>query len=170
MKKWFIFFSLFFIFGCSASAIESGSSTVHNDERSSLTGAEWNESTIPDIIYISFYSAKHAEKSQPMLTNVVSDKDELKVFHAILQARVEAELKIDEVTDVYYLQLDYQENGESHYRDFLYVLNAENKSYVKEITMSSLYGYDDFDEESKASLLDSIGNEGWLQLKSLLPI
>ncbi|OBR65160.1 hypothetical protein A7K91_25845 [Paenibacillus oryzae] len=152
MKKWLILMALCLMTGCSVSATETGG-PAH-----------------PDIIYISFYSVEHADKSQPMLINVISDKEDIMVFDAILSEGVEAELKADDAADIYYLQLDYPKNGQSQYRDFLYVTNDKNQSYIKELFKSSQYGYDAFDEKAKASLMNSIGNEGWLQLKSLLPI
>jgi hypothetical protein len=93
-----------------------------------------------------------------MLINVISDKDEITAFASILKEQVETELKADETANIYYLQLDYPENGKSRYRDFLYVTTAENQSYIKEFTMSSLYSYDDFDAKGKAALMESIGN------------
>ncbi len=153
MKKWLILMALCLMTGCSVSATEP-SGPAH-----------------PDIIYISMYSTEHAEKSQPMLINVISDKENITAFDAILSEGVEAELTADDAANIYYLQLDYSKNGQSQYRDFLYVTNDnQDKSYIKEFTMSSRYGYDAFDGKSKASLLDSIGNKGWFQLKSLLPI
>lgn len=129
-----------------------------------------SEPTAPSAIYISLYSANHPAKSQPMLINVVYEPDEVMHYMSQLQTREEAELPVEHVTRVYYLQLEFVKDNKSKYADVLYVTTSNNKAYFKPFKMESRYGFDEFDDAVQQSLLHDIGTADWYIASAELPI
>lgn len=171
VKKLFIITTLFFIFGCSSSTDNLGVKTTQNQTvLSEIIGKGINEPAILKNINVSLYSTKHPEKSQPMLVNVISERNEIMEFDSKLKMIENVELPINDVTEVYYLQLEYVKNDLSEYKDIVYVRTSETKTYIKEIKMRSEYNYDKFDNHAKKALLHFIGLNGWYKLSNQLSI
>lgn len=171
MKNLFIITTLFFIFGCSSSTNNPGVTTTQNQTATSeITGKGVNEPAILKTINVSLYSSKHSVKSQPMLVKVISERNEIMEYDSKIKMRESVELPINDVTEVYYLQLEYVKNDVSEYKDIVYVRSSETKTYFKEIKMRLEYNYDKFDDSAKKLLLHSIGTKGWYKLSNQLPI
>jgi len=172
VKKLIIVAALAFVFGCSIanekSSVVPTESESSPSESSEKTGEM--ESAVLKTINVSLYSTKHPEKAQPMLINVISEPDEIKVYDTNLKKNVLVELAPHDISDVYYLQLEYVKNGVSVYKDILYAKSSENKEYYKEFKMDSKYSYDKFDEQTKETFIQLIGKSDWYLLADHLPI
>lgn len=164
MKKLFIIATLYFLFGCIPSIDKTGIVP------SEITGKGVNELAILKTINVSLYASNHPEKSQPMLVKVISERNEIMEYDSKLKMIEDVDLPINDVTEVYYLQLEYVKNDISEYKDIVYVRTSETKTYIKEIKMRSEYNYDKFDNHAKKALLHFIGLKGWYKLSNHLPI
>ena len=162
--------TLFFIFGCSSTNNPGVKVTQDQTATSETTGKGVNEQAILKTINVSLYSSKHSLKSQPMLVKVISERNEIMEYDSKLKMRDAAELPINDVTELYYLQLEYVINDVSEYKDIVYARSSETKTYFKEIKMRSEYNYEKFDDTEKKLLLYSIGTKGWYKLSDQLPI
>lgn len=176
MKKLVIIAALVIMFGCSsASDVKPTVASIQSPpspEVSRENKGNKDEVNLPSLkaINVSLYSTKHPEKAQPMLINVISEPNEMKGFDSKLQKNKATELPASEVTDVYYLQLEYVTNGVSNYKDIVYVGSSGDKSYFKEFKMSPDYNFETFDEKTKEKLVQAIGTNDWYPLSIRLPI
>jgi hypothetical protein len=171
MKRSLILMSLAFLFGCSQSPDQPSTAAIQNQSPSvDIAEDGVYEPTVPAAIYISLYSTNHPDQSQPMLIDVVSNTDVILEYVSKLQMREAGVLPMEQVTEVYYLQVEYEKNGVSEYKDFLYAKTSGNLTFYKEFKMGAEFGYDHYDKKSKHILLDSIGANDWYVLTDPLPL
>ncbi|MBO2946008.1 hypothetical protein JJQ72_18675 [Paenibacillus sp. F411] len=116
--------------------------------------------SFPTTVYISIYKSG-SKKPQPELISVQGDEDILMHVNDWKKDSVSIiPPSVEQIDRIYVFQYDYEKNGTTTAKYYMYIIDLEGNDYIKEFQYSEAFQ----NTTDKKQILGQIGSDNWFKV------